>query len=123
MAHGTIEITTPWIWRGRMKRITLAAALILCVGTHAYASPFLVCDPQAGVEHYEVTGLPGDNSNVLPDATGAYGFKLDLATLAEGNYTVKARACNIRGCSAESSPFVFEYPRLLTDPRNYRLSK
>lgn len=103
----------------------IVIAMILCIGSTAFAAPFLVCDPQAGVEYYVVTGLPAaiDASRIPPDASGTFGFKLDLGPLAVGSYTVKAKACaGVWGCSADSSPFVFTKPALSTAPVNVRLA-
>ncbi len=88
-------------------------------------SPFLVCDPQPGVDYYVVSGLPAavDGSHVAPDATGKYGFQLDLSALPPGNYTVKAKACvELWGCSDDSSPFAFTRPALSV-PAKSRLVK
>jgi hypothetical protein len=105
-----------------------ATFVFMCLATVAFASPFLVCDPQPGqeVDYYVVTGLTGaDGSHVAKDTTGTYGFKLDLSALAAGTYTVRAKACNDSWgvCSADSSPFVFSRPSTLTAPGVFRLSK
>lgn len=113
-----------------MKRIILAAAIVLCVGTHAYASPFLVCDPptQQEVDFYIVSGLEGsgvDGSNVPKDSSGEFGIKLDLATINPGSYVATAVACSTMWgvCSGNSNPCAFVRPAALTAPTNYRLSK
>lgn len=114
-----------------MKRSTsisyLLATLFLMWPLSAIAAPFLVCDPQADVDYYVVTGLPApiDGSHVAPDSTGTFGFKLDLGTLPVGGpYAIKAKACNNAwGCSADSLPFVFTRPAALTTPADVRLSR
>lgn len=108
-----------------MKRLALALLIILALASTVLAAPFLVCDPQTGVEYYTVSGLPAaiNTSHILPDATGTYGFKLDLATLVPGTYTVKANACTaLWGCSADSNPLNFVRPASGTGPLNLRLS-
>lgn len=109
-----------------MKKIIFILAF-LCVGATAHAAPFLVCDPQANVDYYVITGLPApiDGSRVIPDQTGTFGFRLDLGTLPVGGpYTVRAKACNtVWGCSADSSPFVFSRPAQLGVPVGTRLSQ
>jgi len=71
-----------------MKKLILVLLLLL-IPMWAWAAPFLVCDPQAGVTHYEVT-VDGSTSSVpaQPDTTLAY----DVAPLAIGvhNFEVKA---------------------------------
>jgi hypothetical protein len=102
-------------------------------GYAAHAAPFLVCDPQPGqgVQWYVVTGLPSqvDGSHVAVDASGTYGFKLDLGlTPPGGPYTVKAKACKAdttwgEVCSADSLPFAFSRPSAFPAPANARLSQ
>lgn len=98
----------------------------------AFAAPYLVCDPQPGqgVEWYVVTGLPTqiDGSRISPDATGTYGFKLDLAACPAGTYTVRAKACKQdttwgEACSVDSLPFDFDRPTPPISPQNQRLVK
>ena len=111
-----------------MKRIGLfvLAMLLLAPVVASAAGPYLVADPMTGVSYFVVTGLPAaiDGTHILPDATNIYAFKLDLATLANGTYTVKAKACTSIGrCSADSSPFVFTFDPVPGIPQNIRLSQ
>lgn len=97
---------------------------ILCL---LLLSPFLVCDPQGdpGIAYYKVIGLPDNISatNIPVDSTGQFGFKLDLANLPCGTYTVAAQACSsMWGCSEYSSPFEFSRPKLLS-PVNVKMEK
>ena len=73
----------------------------------AFASPFLVCDPQAGVEYYIVSGLPApiDGTHVVAQTDGS--LRLDLATLtAGGPYSVTAKACkDLWGVQRRLGPF------------------
>lgn len=104
--------------------------IIILLAAPASAAPFLVCDPQPGqgVEWYVVTGLPAqvDGSHVAPDSTGTYGFKLDLAEMPPGTYTVKAKACQQtvtwgEVCSVDSLPLDFERPSPPLRPNTQRL--
>ena len=93
--------------------ITLLA--ILLTASVCGASPWLVCDPQTGVDYYTVDGLaaPLDGTHIVPDATGKYGFRFDLANLIPGTYNLTAHACsNLWGCGAASLPLAFTRPTL-----------
>jgi hypothetical protein len=111
-----------------MKRLVwLVAFVILALASVALAAgPYLVCDPQPGqgVTYYVVLGLPAsiDASHISPDASGTYGFKLDLAMLPVGSYTVIARACTSWGCSGDSSPLVFSRPAAVSIPQHVIIS-
>ena len=100
-----------------MKRIIVAGWM--------FFSPFLVCDPQANVRHYDVQGLPTViiGEKIAPDATGEYGFKLDLASLPVGDYRLKARACNVWGCSGWSDELFLPRPADLSAPVMLRLGE
>jgi predicted phage tail protein len=90
--------------------------------------PFLVCDEpnQAeGVTQYKVYGLGAggfaDPLITAADPSPTYGFKLDLANLKTGTYTVKARAMNGWAESADSAPFVFTAPAAPSPPIGTRI--
>jgi hypothetical protein len=87
---------------GHMKKLILIAAILL-LSTTAYAAPFIVCDPQAGVVGYEITGL-GEPVTFVAQADGS--LKYDLASVNNGTYTLTVAACNMWGCSS-TAPFVF----------------
>lgn len=116
-----------------MKRLILIVLYIGWFPLLAHAAPFLVCEPQPGqeVEWYVVTGLPAqiDGSHVPPDATGTYGFRLDMAATPSGvTYTVKAKACTLNPlwgevCSVDSPPFEFERPLAPSSPNTPRLAQ
>jgi hypothetical protein len=66
-------------------------------------SPFLVCDPQAGVTYYTITGDPFFTGNIPAQADGS--IKKDLAGIPAGTHTIQAVACSeLWGCSTPS-PF------------------
>ena len=82
-------------------------------------SPFLVCDPQAGITHYHVVGL-GDNATVSAQADGS--IRMDLGKIAPGSYSIEVRACREPwGCS-DPAPFEFTKP-LLSAPAGIRFGK
>lgn len=95
-----------------MKRLLPAMLIILSLASVAQAAPFLVSDPQIGVTYYRVSLDGGVTwSDSTPDPTGQYGVKLDLVGITDGVHNVKAQACNIWGCSTDSSPFAFDVQR------------
>ena len=73
------------------------------------ANPFLVCDaPTSGgvVEYYELDGLPWLTGTYAPEPDQS--LKVDMIdTPVDTPYTVRARACNVWGCSIDSDPFSF----------------
>jgi len=71
-------------------------------------SPFLVCDPQAGVDSYQVTGLPGITT-IQAQVDGS--IKADLASIAPGSYSINVQACQGVWCS-DPAPFDFSRPSL-----------
>ena len=89
------------------KKAMLTAAVLtafaLLVAFKAYAAPFLVCDPQAGVVGYEITGL-GEPVTFVAQPDGS--LKYDLASLPNGSYSGSVAACNMWGCSS-TAPFGF----------------
>ena len=89
------------------KKAMLTAAVLtafaLLVVFKAYAAPFIVCDPQAGVVGYEITGL-GEPVSFVAQPDGS--LKYDLAPVQNGTYTLTVAACNVWGCSS-TVPFVF----------------
>ena len=112
-----------------MFRIIALGALVLClagIGTAQAAGPYLVCDPyaaSAAVTSFTVFwdgAVTGVSVPIFTDATGTY-LHLDLSTLANGAHTVKVRAKNQWGESADSLPFAFTKQVPLT-PLNIRIS-
>jgi hypothetical protein len=97
----------------------------------AVAAPFLVCDPhplQADSSlYFTVSGLPTniDATHIAKEPVGSqYGFKFDIGQVPVGGpYTVKAKACNAWGCSADSLPLEFSRAVPLVAPVNARLSQ
>lgn len=88
------------------------------------SAPFLVCDPQTGVDNYhvEITGPVTIQQDLNPDTNGIYGFVLDLEPLGipDGSYSVRANASNMWGTSAWSTDYPFHKGATGT-PVNIRL--
>jgi hypothetical protein len=84
----------------------LLLVLSLSFASPVSAAPFLVCDPQAGVDEYivEMNGveLPGV---VSAEADGS--IRYDLSGIVDGEHSVRLMAVNIWGPSGYSDPFVF----------------
>ena len=92
--------------------------LTIFFAVKAFGSPYLVCDPQAGVSGYEVDGL-GFGESTLAEADGS--IRLDLAPLINpGDYSINVRACNMWGCSADT-PFTFTRSPNPVESTNIRL--
>ena len=82
-------------------------------------SPFLVCDPQALVTSYQITGL-ATITTVAAQADGS--LNADLGSIPAGTYSIKVRACaEPWGCSDEAL-FDFKKPSL-GKSTNIRLTK
>ena len=92
-----------------------AVALILSFITrYAWSAPFLVCDPypSTAVQPTEfvvtISGVPAPVVTPAVTVTGGKAMKLDLGPLnLTGTRTVTAKARNLWGMSADSSPFIF----------------
>ena len=104
-----------------MKKMILfiVVALAFMVGT-AFASPFLVCDPQAGVVTYDVEM---DSVLIAEDhpAEADGSIRYDMAGTTDGEHTVRIKAENVWG-EAWSDPFVFTKTAPLP-PQLIKLSK
>ena len=100
------------------------AILILCLlPMVAFAGPFLVCDPQAGVTNYKLTGPGWVPASVPAQANGS--LRLDLATSTAGTNSLTVAACITdplwgEACSA-AVPFTFTRPASPLDPTNMKL--
>ena len=99
-----------------MKKLLLAMAILL-VAASAYAAPFLVSDPQANTETYEIVGTIVGTVPAQPDGSLRY----DLQSVPVGNHTIQVSACVGVWCS-DPSPFAFTRPAI-SAPANIRLVK
>lgn len=97
----------------------LVLSVIFLSAMVARAAPFLICDPQAEVTKYviEMNGSEFPEFAAEPDGS----MKYDLSGLAEGSYTVRAKAGNLWGWSAYSAPFVFNVT-IPSAPSNVNIS-
>jgi hypothetical protein len=111
----------------RSLRVLLVVCFLMFVAMQLQAAPFLVCDPypaSSAVTSFTIFwdgATTGISVPVFTDATGTY-IHLDLASVTNGSHTVKARAKNSWGESADSSPFVFVKQAPAT-PLNTRISQ
>ena len=91
-------------------KIPLLIAAIVLMASPAWPAPFLVCDPQAGVVGYEITGLNPETVTFVAQPDGS--LKYDLSSVNSGTYTLTVAACNMWGCSAATAadPFTKAVP-------------
>ena len=96
-----------------MKKLFLFLFLLVVVPPceRVWANPFIVCDPQAGVQSYQVTGAAWVPVSVPAEADGS--IKMDIQSAPVGTSNLIFRACaqewdGIPGevCS-EPAPFSF----------------
>jgi len=98
-----------------MKKIIFI--ILFCIAPLVlYASPFLVCDPQSGVESYRFTGDTFFNT-ITAQADGS--LRYDLAGIPMGEHQINVSACNMWGCSTAT---FFEFSaRIPNVPSQLRL--
>jgi hypothetical protein len=103
-----------------MKKISVFIIAMLMASTSAFAAPFLTCDPYdsatgAVPTHFYLifdTAAEVNSPAVTgwgPALNAGYTMKHDLASLTDGNHTVKAKACImvdgvLQDCSEYSDP-------------------
>lgn len=100
--------------------IILVSVLMPVVG---WAAPFLVCDPQAGVTHYKVTGPAWVVSPVAAQADGSIRMDVSASTIGTNALTVAACKTDVTWgelCSV-TVPFSFIRPASPTTPANTKL--
>ena len=94
--------------------------IVVFLAFKAFGSPFLICDPQAGVEWYEIENLDFVSGQTIP-AEPDGSIDLNLAPMtADGLYNIQVRACNMWGCSADA-PFSFTKEPTPSGTTNLRL--
>jgi hypothetical protein len=111
-----------------MKRTICAVSFVFAIllfASFSFAGPFLVCDPNAGVGYYKLTGpawVP--TTNVTAQADGS--IKLDVSAA-----TVGVNALTVAACKADATwgelcsvtvPFSFTRPALPTAPTTIKLA-
>ena len=107
-----------------MKRLLLIMAILL-FPINALCSPFLVCDPQATVTHYKITGDAFWTGSIPAQADGS--IRSDMAMIPTGTHSITAVACRTADgwpevCSGPSVPFVFTRPGVPIIPAGIKLS-
>jgi hypothetical protein len=106
-----------------MKKLLVVLA-VLAFPVSALCSPFLVCDPQATVTHYKITGdtFWTGNVNAQPDGS----IRSDVATIPVGSHNISVVACRTASgwpevCSTPA-PFTFTRPSAPSAPTNVMLA-
>ena len=105
-----------------MKRFILIMTILL-FPINALCSPFLVCDPQATVTHYKITGDAFWTGNIPAQVDGS--IRTELATIPVGVHNIAAVACRTdaiwgEACSS-SAPFSFTRPAAPITPAGVKL--
>ena len=109
-----------------MKKIEtgLLVIVLLLIASFAWSSPYLVCDPQAGVTNYKLSGPAWVPTNVIAQPDGS--IKMDLSASTTGNNSLTVAACITDAlwgelCSS-TVPFSFTRPAKPAGPANIKLS-
>jgi len=109
-----------------MKKLFIVMALLIgFIHVNVEAAPFVVCDPQAGVTEYRVTGAEWVPTAGIPaEADGS--IKMDVSMAPVGQSSLFFQACNVDPvwgvqCSI-SSPFGFSRPTTPALPATLRLT-
>lgn len=103
---------------------TLFCIVFVLFATIVSAAPWLVCDPQAGVTSYNVTGQ--SFAPTVQPAIADGSIKMDLASAPSGETALLVSACFVdsiwgRYCSV-STPFTLTRPTVPPVPRLLRLA-
>jgi len=91
-----------------MKKFLFIFSLVVLFPVTIFATPFLICDPQAGITQYTVEVKQG--AAVIETATFASqadgSAKWDLAKYAVGSYSFRLKAADAKGWWSDFSvPF------------------
>lgn len=88
-----------------MKKLLFISLLLFALfPVTAFASPFLVCDPQAEITQYELEINGTVTSGIVAEADGS--IRHDLAGFEPGAYTFRARCADVSGWWSDwSIPF------------------
>lgn len=105
-----------------MKKLFLILAIVL-IPVFASANPWLICDPQAGVTSYKLTGPSWVPATTPAQADGS--LKLDVGNALPGANNLTVAACKTDAvwgelCSA-SVPFVLTRPSAPAITSNIKL--
>ena len=82
----------------------------LFIAITAFASPFLVCDPQTNVTHYIITGDINTTVPAVNLGDGTFRLEYDLAGITEGTFNLEVKAKNVWG---QSTPVPFDFVKAL----------
>lgn len=107
-----------------MKKLILIVLGLFLIASTSFAAPWLVCDPQAGVTHYKLTGPTWVTGTIIAEADGSIGMDVSAATV--GNNPLTVAACKndpLWGelCS-DAIPFDFARPGNPSNPTGMKLS-
>lgn len=98
----------------KLRNLSLALCLLGVTAMSAQAAPFLVSDPYPADKPQPDTFLIFISASTTPvtstpvkAADGSVSLKYDLAAIGSGPKTVKVRAKNAWGESADTAPFAF----------------
>ena len=95
---------------------TLLSIIFILFAVTAFASPFLISDPNPGATSYQLTGW--SETNVVAQADGS--LRMDVGSAVQGTtYNLTIAACNVWGCST-TVPFVLQ-KQLPSAPSQLRL--
>ena len=90
----------------------------------AFAAPWLICDPQAGVTHYKLTGPAWVTGTIMAETDGS--IKMDVSAAIIGNNLLTVAACKDDPTWGEmcsnAVPFDFARPGAPSNPINLKLS-
>jgi hypothetical protein len=84
--------------------LILAALITLGIVAVCLAAPFLVCDPQATVTSYTISGDTELNGTVTAQADGS--LRKDLAGISAKSHTISVTCSSLWGTST-ATPFTF----------------
>ena len=109
-------------------KTAVAIMVVLSIGllaAWAYANPFVICDPQATVTFYKLTGPAWVPATVQAQPDGS--IKWDVSNAPVGTSTITAAACKTDAlwgeqCSVYSPPFAFTRPGVAVVPAGLKLA-
>lgn len=103
--------------------IALVVAGMLFIPMTALGNPFLVCDPQAGVTNYKLTGPGWIPASVTAQADGS--LRMDVAEANVGANSLTIKACKTDPVWGEQCttavPFIFSRPASPDTPSGIKL--
>jgi hypothetical protein len=94
---------------------TLLSIIFILFAVTAFASPFLISDPNPGATSYQLTGWTP--STIAAQSDGS--LRMDVASASVGTTPLTVKACNVWGCSV-AVPFVLQ-KQLPSAPSQLRL--